>query len=241
MDGVGHSLALRHRLQANRPALEAGRERAVRRAGLEPRDPPVQHGAGPDEGGYEGRIRVPEDLVGAAQLGDPSLREHRHDITEPERLVEIVGHLQRGDVLPGVNRPELPAEHLAGGRIDRGKRLVEEQDGGAGRERTRERHALGLAAAQLVDRAVEQRRDAEERGELPHAVVLRGGIERAGGEAVADVVADVEMGEEVVALVYEAHAAPLRREGGHVGAMQLDPAPERPDVSGHGLEQGGLS
>jgi hypothetical protein len=65
--------------------------------------------------------------------------------------------------------------------------------------------------------------------------------ERAPHQSVPDVVADIEVGKEVVVLVDEPDAPPFGRHAGHVLAVQVYPAPERRDVAGDRLEQRGLA
>ena len=72
-------------------------------------------------------------------------------------------HEHRGHTVGANDRPELGDQRAARGRIERGKRLIEQQHGRIEHERAGERHPLRLAAGQAPRRAVPQRGDAEAR------------------------------------------------------------------------------
>ncbi len=237
---MGLALSLRHHFEAERVAFEPGGEGAVLARCLTGDFAP-EHGAGPDEPRYERRIGKPEHLVGAAELGDPALGHDGDHVSEPERLVEIVGHLEGRDPFVGMNGAQFTPEHVPRGGIDRRERLVEEQDAGPGGQRPGQRHPLGLAATQPVDRSVEEGLDAEQRSEFPDALPLLGFGERAAEQTVPDILTDVEVRKEMVVLVDESDAAALRRHHRDILAVQVNAALQRGDVARHCLEQRGLA
>ena len=87
-------------------------------------------------------------------------------------------------------------------RVERGQRLVEEQDGGVAGERPRERHPLALAAGELVRPRLPQVGDAEPPEQVVHA----------GAAAVRDVLLHGHVREERVLLEHEPDGALLGRE-----------------------------
>src|SRR5581483_6680562 len=109
-------------------------------------------------------------------------------------------------------------------RVERGERLVEEEDAGVARERAGERDALALAAGELSGVGVGEVRDAEALEELADP----------GGAAVGDVAADAHVGEERVLLEHEPDAAAVRgAEDALLGVepdvlAERDPARRRP-------------
>ena len=95
------------------------------------------------------------------------MRERDHAVGGGEAALEaVLGEHDRGAPLL-VDPPQDAEQLVAGDRIELRRRLVEQQQPRASRQRRAERHALQLAARQLVRRAVEQPGDAErERGLL---------------------------------------------------------------------------
>jgi hypothetical protein len=93
-------------------------------------------------------------------------------------------------------------------RVQRGEGLVQQQRLGAAGQRARERHALLLAARELVRQAPGERRDPDhlQQPRDPLAAPL------AAGEPEADVVLDAQVGEEGALLGHVADAALLRRQ-----------------------------
>ena len=122
----------------------------------------------PDEPRDEGGVGKPEHLLRAPLLHDAPVGHHRDHVAQAQRVIEVVGHLQRRDALGLVQRAKFPPQHRAGGRVHRGERLVQQQHRWPWRERSRDRHPLLLATAQAVHAAPEQRRDAEQPGERLH-------------------------------------------------------------------------
>ena len=98
-----------------------------------------------------GRGRVDHLLVQNA----PGARSHEHDaVGEPNGLANVVRH--EDDRLAGraPDPLDLALEDLARLRVERGERLVHQEDRGVGRERARDRAALAHAAGQLVRVAI---------------------------------------------------------------------------------------
>ena len=84
------------------------------------------HGANKFGDERAGRFRV--DLCGCANLLDMAGRHHGDPIGDRESLLLVVGHVQRRDPEAGLDRADLiPQVHSHLG-IERGERLVEEEN-----------------------------------------------------------------------------------------------------------------
>ena len=187
------------------------------------------------------RVGIAKHLLGGTALGDPAFRQHRHQIAQAQRLVEVVGHLQRGDPLPLVQLPQLAPQHLARGGVHRREGLVQQQDRGPG-ARAR------ASATRCCSPPLSPRTGRSSRA--PIASMSASSAIRAPGSArsrwrgpsysIADVVPHAQVGKQVVLLVDEPEPAPLRRQVGHLVVVHEDPAGLEPGVAGDGLEQGGL-
>ena len=105
--------------------------------------------------GHDGRVQVCDGAWARqlhGQVRDHAAgpwREHHDAVGHEDRLGDAVGdqHDGRGGTLPEAQ--ELQVEPLAGQRIERTERLVQEQDLRLERERPRERDTLAGAAGQL--------------------------------------------------------------------------------------------
>jgi len=105
----------------------------------------------------------PSDMAVAMRLLDAKIETVRPNgstrvlpIAEFHRLGLIVRHIDRGDPERAQQAVEFAAQPVAQGRIERGQRLVEQQNAWPDRHRARQRHALPLAAGKLIDAAVFQ-------------------------------------------------------------------------------------
>ena len=96
------------------------------------------------------------DIARRPDLFDPALVHDNHAVGDFERLFLIVSDEDRGDVDFGMQRAQPLPQLLPHLRIERAKRLVEQQDARLDRERAGERDALPLAAGQLAGIAVGQ-------------------------------------------------------------------------------------
>ena len=76
---------------------------------------------------------------------------HHHDaVGHRERLLLVVGDEDGGDAQALLQAADLAAQAHAHARVERGERLVEQQQPGRGGERARDRDALLLAAGELA-------------------------------------------------------------------------------------------
>ncbi len=127
--------------------------------GREPPELAVDHVAvghsGQDVGGAEElggppRLGVVVDVLGRAGLLDAAVAHHHDLVGERERLLLVVGHEQGTGAGRSQDRHDLLAQRLAEPGVERGERLVEQDDLGIRGQSTGQRHALALTARQLV-------------------------------------------------------------------------------------------
>ena len=100
------------------------------------------------------------DLERRADLLDPALAHHHDPVGQLERLLLVVGDVDGRDPELALDLADLVAQGDADLGVERGERLVEQQDRRLEGERPRQRDALLLAAGQLVrdsDRALSGR------------------------------------------------------------------------------------
>ena len=90
------------------------------------------------------------------ELHQPAAAEHRHLVGHRQRLGLVVGDQHRGRAGGPQRVGDREAGLLAQGGVQGGERLVEQHQRGLGRQGAGERHALLLAAGELVRRAVGQ-------------------------------------------------------------------------------------
>src|SRR6516162_7546693 len=178
-----------------------------------------------DEVAYEVVRWMLENLERRAELHDPAAVHDRDSGGEAQRLLDIVSH--EHDRLPGrlVNVGELQLQRVAGDRVDRGKRLVHQQQFGVGGERTSDADALLLAARKLVRIlvAIGRRVEAKQLEQLADSVAdpcFRPFQEPRHGR---DVVLDRPMRKQPDRLDGIADAAPQRLDRNQCYVLAADP------------------
>ena len=200
---------------------------AVRRSGRRPsRQVPVQDVESGDARG-EGAAGAGQDLRGRSLLDDPAAVEHDDGVGEQQGVERVVG--DQDDAPVGEHPAQRLAQRRRDGDVERGHRLVEQEQPRLGCQRPGHRDPLGLAAGDLGGRAVGELRDAD----LRRASVVR--LARASARdapraarAERDVVAHAQVREEQRVLGEQGDLAVVRRDPG-------PPAPspatgERPPV-----------
>ena len=103
-----------------------------------------------DEAEDERDWRLVVDLVGRADLLDLALAHHHQPVRQLQRLFLIVGDEHRGVAGAVVDLAQPFAQLLADLRVERAERLVEQQHARLDGQRPRQRHALPLAARELL-------------------------------------------------------------------------------------------
>ena len=166
----------------------------------------------PDEAHHERVRRLVVELARRRDLLDAALVHDDDGVGELERLLLVVRDEDRRHVHLVVEAEQPLAQLLAHAGVERAERLVEQEHLRLGSERTRERHALPLAAGELRRIAAAEPGELHELEQLGDAradLALRAAAD---AEPEGDVVPDRHVRERGVVLEDEADAALLRRE-----------------------------
>ena len=119
---------------------------------------------------------------------------------------------------------QLEAGFLAQLAVERGHRLVEQEQPRPLGERARQRHPLALAAGQLVRPAAPEAVELDQRQHLVDTGVDLGPRQRLLLEAERDVAGNRQMREQRIALEHHVDRPPVRRQAGDVLAAEQDAA-----------------
>ncbi len=170
------------------------------------------------EPGHEGRARARVHLGGRAYLLDHAVVHHHDAVGHGQGFLLVMGHHDGGDAQPPLQRADLVAQGLAHPRVERGERLVEEQQRGRGRQRPGQGNALLLAAGELRRVLVPVVPQPHEVQQLVHAPGdLRPG-DLARLEPIAHIAGHGEIGKEGVGLEDDAVVALGGGQGGDVAS-----------------------
>ena len=125
-----------------------------------------------------GRPRI--DLLRRAVLLQPAAVDNRDLVGQRQRLGLVVGDIDEGDAGAALQALQLPAHLLAELGVEIGQRLVEQQDLRLDHEAAGQRHALLLAAGQLVRIALLEPGEVDQRERVarPSASRLAAGVFR---------------------------------------------------------------
>ena len=113
-------------------------------------DPPLEQVDVADEVGDVARVRLLVDLGRRRHLDDPAVVHHRDPVGDGHRLLLVVGDDDEGEAELLLEVDQLELRLLAELLVERAERLVEEEHLRLLGERAGERHALLLAAGELV-------------------------------------------------------------------------------------------
>jgi hypothetical protein len=163
-------------------------------------------------------------LLGAAQLLEPAGVHDADPVGHRHGLVLVVGHVDERDPDLGLDPLELELHLLAQLEIERAERLIEEEDPWPIDQRPGQRHALLLPARHLRRLPALVPRELHELEHLPDARSHVGIADPLPPRAERDVLEDVEVGKQRVALEDRVDVAPIRGEGRHVAPAKLDRA-----------------
>ena len=112
--------------------------------------------AQPHQAGHLRRSRSAEDCCAVPRLEHPAGGQHQHLVGQQRRLFWVVGHEDAGDPVLGEEAVHLASQLMAQRCVERGERLIEQQELGIARKGAGEGHALTLPARELVRTAVGQ-------------------------------------------------------------------------------------
>jgi hypothetical protein len=201
----------------------------------------AQEGGRAHETGHELVRRPQVDLLRAALLHDPAVAQDDDAVRDDHGLGLVVGDVHGGDAEPLVDLGDLEAHLLAQQRVEVGQRLVEQQDVGLEHDRTREGHALLLAARELARVAVAEAFQLDHAEHRTHFLGDDGGGKLPHLETEGQVLVDRHVRPERVVLEHEADAAPLGRDVGDAPFADEDVAARRGEEAGNGAQRGGLA
>ncbi len=103
------------------------------------------------------QLRAQAHLVHRAVCRHAAAIEQHQVRGEAQHLLELVAHVHHGDRQPIAQRLEVGQHLLAARGVERGERLIEQQQTRLRQQRAPERHALALAAGELARPPPEQR------------------------------------------------------------------------------------
>src|SRR2546427_1998495 len=171
-----------------------------------------------DEVGAGSRV----DLDRAPDLLDPAVPHHRDAVGDRERLLLVVGDVDRRDPEVLLDLADLAAKSKADLRVERRERLIEQEDFRPAGERSRERDSLLLAARELVRVPALEATEARQRDHLGDALVGSGGRPSGHPQTEGNVLGDGHSREERVRLEDDADAALAWRHVVDDAAVEAD-------------------
>ena len=180
-------------------------------------------------------LRRRPDLHDLAAVHDRDARRERH------RFVLVVGHDDEGDADLMLQIHELELGLLAQFLVQRRQRLIEQQHLRAAHQRPRQRHALPLAAGELVRLALCQPPELHHFKRLLDAGAFCLLVERQPAQAVADIVLHRHVRKQCVGLEHHVDRPLVRRHAAHIYAIDADTAAARVRESRQHPQQRGLA
>ena len=227
---LGHDVhVLRPHHHVNGLVLAEALVHALEHMPVEPDLPVGEHQAVDDVGladkvRDEGVLGLVVDVRGRPDLLDQALRHHDDGVGHAERLLLVMRHEDEGDPGGPLDLVELCLHVLPELRVQGRQRFVKEQHLRFRHQGTGNGHALLLAAGERGDRALleaGQRHQPEHFGDFPFDLGI-GNFLHAQGEG--NVLEDIEMGEEGIALEHGVDIAFVR-------GKPRDVLPEEKDVA----------
>ena len=125
---------------------------------------------------------------------------HHHLVAEQDRLLDRVGDEQHGLMCLVENLQQFLLHHDLGLRVERGERLVHQQDRPLHDQRARQRHALAHAAGKLPRQVALEAAQADRGEQRRGALIALGCGHAAHLEAEGDVVDDVAPRKQIEVL-----------------------------------------
>ena len=176
----------------------------------------------PQEVGHVGVAGLLVHLARHADLHDPAGVHHRQPVGHGQRFLLVVGDVEERDADPLLQRLQLDLERPPQLGVQRAERLVEQQHRGVEHQRPGQRHPLLLAAGQHAGAPLGVLGHLHQVQRLADLLADLGLGQAAVAQAERHVVEHVQEREQRVALEHRVDVAPVRRDAGHVRAVQQD-------------------
>ena len=158
-------------------------------------------------------LRLVINILRRTDLLDPALIHDHDGVRHGQRFLLIVGHIDECDPHGLLNALQLVLHVLAQTQIERTQRLVKQQHLRAVDQRARNGHALLLTAGKGSDLPVLKALEGHDLQHLRHALVDLLFAQLGNAQAEGDVVIDIEVREQSVALE---HRVDLSLVGGNL-------------------------
>ena len=174
-------------------------------------------------------------------LEEAAVLQHGHAVGHHQRLLLVVGDHDEGDADLVLQALQLELHGAAELFVERGERLVEQEHARPLDQSARQRHALLLAAGELLGAAageLGQMRGAQDRVD---ALGDLGPGEPLHLQPVGDVAAHAHVREEGVGLEHQVERPPVRRDRRDVDAVEQDAARVRRLEAGEQAQERGLA
>ena len=194
-----------------------------------------------DEVRDELSLRVRVDLLRAIQLLDDAVVHDRDLITDREALLLIMGDVDCGEAELLLQLTDLDTHLYAELRIEVTERLIEEHEIRLDDHRTGECHTLTLSAGHLLRKALLEAVEVDRVEHLHHALPDLRLRQIAAAQTERDILEDVHVREQRVALEHEAEVPLVQRHMGVVLAVEEDVALHRLGEAADQAERRGFS
>ena len=172
-------------------------------------------------------LRVRVDLLRAIQLLDDAVVHDRDLITDREALLLVMGDVDRGEAELLLQLPDLNTHLHAELRVEVTERLVEEHEIRLDDHRTGEGYTLTLSAGHLLRQALLEAVEVDRVEHLHDALLDLCLRQIATTQAERDVLEDVHVREQRVALEHEAEVPLMQRHMGVVLSVEEEVALHR--------------
>ncbi len=201
-----------------------------------PADARLEDGAGLVAAGQRAQLQAAGELLHRSHRGDPPLGDQHHGVGEAHDLLHGMADVDDGQRQLVAQALDERQDLLLARLVERGQRLVHQQQARPGEQRAAERDALLLAAGEVARPAPEQRLQAEQLDDLPQ--LLAALVLRHAAHAVGEVAAHRVVREQAAFLEDVAEAPALRPQVDAAGGVEQHPAVER-DAPAVGPQQAG--
>ena len=180
------------------------------------------------------------DLTGGSEVLNEPVVHDRDPVRHGQRLALVMRHIHEGDADLALNPLQLHLHRLAQLEVERAQRLIQQQRAGVVDQRSGERHPLLLAARQLSRAPLTPPGQVHDLQHLAHPAGDLGLGDRLAAQPEGHVLEHVHVREQGIGLEHHVDVTLVRRDVGHIGAVQPDRARGRLLEPGDHPHRGGL-